>query len=69
MGDYSCTAENGVGEPAVEHIRLEVNCEWSGERERERSTVSGPGKERKRSTVSDPGGEVNCGWSGERGQL
>ena len=27
MGDYFCTADNGVGEPVVEHIRLEVNCE------------------------------------------
>ena len=29
MGEYSCTVENGVGEPVVEHIRLEVNCECS----------------------------------------
>ncbi|KAF0294807.1 Lachesin [Amphibalanus amphitrite] len=25
VGDYFCTAENGVGDPATEHIRLEVN--------------------------------------------
>ena len=30
MGDYSCTVDNGVGQPVVEHIRLEVNCECWG---------------------------------------